>query len=109
LGYERELVAWLPGGFATAIALARSTDLIATVPERHTSSVRGDMHGFELPVAVPPFTVSLLWHPRFDADTAHQWLRNCVRNVCGDGLDVRSLHKGTRAGRSSPHRRRTQP
>jgi len=26
--------------------------------------------------------VSLLWHPRLDADPAHRWLRACVREVC---------------------------
>ena len=70
------------GGFATALALARASDLIATVPERHTESLRAGMHSFPLPVAVPDFTVSLLWHPRLDADPAHRWLRGCVREVC---------------------------
>ena len=40
------------------------------------------MHSFALPVAAPEFTVSLLWHPRLDADPAHRWLRGCVREVC---------------------------
>ena len=82
LGLEREIVAYLTGGFATAIALARSSSLIASVPERHTAPLRAGMHTFQLPVSVPPFTVSLLWHPRLDADPAHRWLRACVREVC---------------------------
>lgn len=82
LGLEREIVAFLAGGFATAIALARSSDLIATVPERHTQKVRVGMHSFALPAATPEFTVSMLWHPRLDADAAHRWLRGCVRSVC---------------------------
>ena len=28
------------------------------------------------------FTVSLLWHPRMDADPVHKWLRECIRDVC---------------------------
>jgi len=24
----------------------------------------------------------MLWHPRMDADPAHRWLRDCVRQVC---------------------------
>jgi DNA-binding transcriptional LysR family regulator len=40
------------------------------------------MHSFRLPVATPEVTVSLLWHPRLDADPAHRWLRGCVRDVC---------------------------
>ena len=80
-GLEREIVA-IVAGFSTALALARTSDLIASVPERHTGNLRGGMHSFPLPVSVPAFTVSLLWHPRQDADPAHRWLRRCVRDVC---------------------------
>ena len=81
LGLERKIVTVVTG-FATAVALARHTDLVATVPERHTGNLRAGMHTFRLPVAVPEITVSLLWHPRLDADPAHRWLRGCVREVC---------------------------
>ena len=80
-GLARDIVT-IVGGFATAVALARSTDLIASVPERHTGKLRDGMHSFPLPFPVPEFTVSLLWHPRLDADQAHSWLRRCVRRVC---------------------------
>ncbi|HYG88778.1 MAG TPA: LysR family transcriptional regulator [Azospirillum sp.] len=82
LGLERE-VATTVGGFATALALVRATDLIAAVPDRHTHALRAGLHSFPLPVSVPPVTVSMLWHPRLDADPAHRWLRGCVREVCG--------------------------
>ena len=59
------------------------TDLIASVPERHTGRLRAGLHSFPLPVAMAEFTVSLLWHPRLDADPAHRWLRGIVREVCG--------------------------
>ena len=81
LGLEREVVA-IVGGFSTALALTRDSDLVATVPERHTRSLRAGMHSFRLPFPAPQFTVSLLWHPRMDADPAHRWLRGCVREVC---------------------------
>ncbi|MCG5243101.1 LysR family transcriptional regulator [Azospirillum doebereinerae] len=81
LGLEREIVT-IVAGFSTALALARSTDLIASVPERHTAALRAGMHSFALPVPLPEITVSLLWHPRLDADPAHRWLRACVREVC---------------------------
>jgi len=81
LRLEREIDT-VVGGFSTALALARATDLIATVPERHTGSLRDGMHSFPLPVATPGFTVSMLWHPRFHADAAHRWFRGCVKEVC---------------------------
>jgi DNA-binding transcriptional LysR family regulator len=31
---------------------------------------------------MPGITVSMLWHPRLDADPAHRWLRGCVRDAC---------------------------
>ncbi|MFV8752013.1 LysR family transcriptional regulator [Nannocystaceae bacterium ST9] len=83
LGLQREIVA-IVGGFSTALALARGSDLIATVPERHTENSRVGMHCFPLPFTVPGMKVSLLWHPRLDADPAHRWLRGRVREVCSD-------------------------
>jgi DNA-binding transcriptional LysR family regulator len=82
-GLEREIVT-VVGGFSTALALARATDLIASVPERHTGKLRAGMHSFPLPVPMPEITISLLWHPRLDADPAHRWLRGCVREACAE-------------------------
>ncbi|SDO08561.1 DNA-binding transcriptional regulator, LysR family [Rhodoferax sp. OV413] len=84
LGLERQ-IATIVDGFSTAVALARASDLVASVPERHTGILRAGMHSFALPVATPEFTVSLLWHPRLQADPAHRWLRGCVREVCATG------------------------
>jgi DNA-binding transcriptional LysR family regulator len=78
---ERKIVT-IVGGFSTALALARASDLIASVPERHTGILRAGMHSFPLPVPTPQFTVSLLWHPRLDADPAHRWLRGLVLAAC---------------------------
>ncbi|MBM9485218.1 LysR family transcriptional regulator [Pseudomonas sp. ICBG1301] len=69
-------------GFSTAVALARASDLIASVPERYTANQPEGLFRFTLPVALPPFTVAMLWHPRQDADLAHRWLRGCLREVC---------------------------
>lgn len=82
LGFTRE-IATMVSGFAEALALARATDLIASVPARHTENLRGGLVSFPLPVPLPEITVSLLWHPRLDADPAHRWLRECVKEVCG--------------------------
>jgi DNA-binding transcriptional LysR family regulator len=83
LGLQRE-VAVIVGGFSAALALARDSDLVASVPQRHTGKLRAGMHSFALPFAAPEFTVSLLWHPRQHADPAHRWLRGCVREVCAE-------------------------
>lgn len=85
LGLARQIVITV-GGFSSALALARGSDLIASVPERHTGNLRAGMYSFALPVPVPEVTVSMLWHPRLDADPAHRWLRGCVREVCLEQL-----------------------
>jgi DNA-binding transcriptional LysR family regulator len=81
-GLQREIIS-IVGGYSAALALARASDLIASVPERHTGNLRAGMVSFPLPVAIPEVTVSLLWHPRMDADPAHRWLRGCIRDACG--------------------------
>lgn len=83
-GGSTRRIATVVGGFATAIALARASDLVATVPERHTRGLREGLVSFTLPMPVPEFAVSLLWHPRMEADPAHRWLRGCVREACLD-------------------------
>jgi DNA-binding transcriptional LysR family regulator len=80
-GLERR-IATAVNGFASAVALARESDLIATVPKRHTEGLWKGMHAFPLPVTVATFEVSMLWHPRMDGDLAHRWLRSCVRSAC---------------------------
>lgn len=91
VGLKREIVT-IVGGFSGALALARASDLIASVPERHTGNLRAGMHSFPLPVLVPEVTVSLLWHPRMDADPAHRWLRGCLREVCGKAIRASNKH-----------------
>ncbi|MGR4972630.1 LysR family transcriptional regulator [Pseudomonas sp. LARHCG127] len=81
LGLSREIVTSVPG-FSSALGLARSSDLIASVPERYTTSLRIGLHSFTLPFPLPEFTIAMLWHPRMDADPVHRWLRGCLREVC---------------------------
>ena len=87
-GLERTIVT-LVSDFSAALALAQASDLIATVPESHTRHLHTGLHRFALPLPVPTLNVSMIWHPRMDADPAHRWLRGCVREVCaqvlGDG------------------------
>lgn len=100
LGIERDVAAFLDGGFAAALALARDSQLIVAVPEHHTASLRRGMHSFALPFTMPEFTVSLLWHPRLDADPAQRWLRTCVREVCA--AHVKDAEGASRVKRARP-------
>jgi len=84
LGLSRTIVSTVDG-FSAALALARGSDLIATVPGRHTAGLRQGMHSFAVPLGLRDFTVSLLWHPRLDSDPAHRWLRGIVHQACAPG------------------------
>jgi len=47
-GLQRQ-IATIVSGFSAALALARASDLVASVPDRHTSDLLAGMHSFELP------------------------------------------------------------
>jgi DNA-binding transcriptional LysR family regulator len=96
-GLEREIVT-IVGGFSAALALARASNLVASVPERHTGNLCAGMYSFALPLPIPQFTVSLLWHPRFDGDPAHRWLRGCVRDACAELLHDPPTRDGSANG-----------
>lgn len=81
LGLQRTVVCMV-SGFSAALAMARASDLIASVPERHSHGARAGMFSFPLPVTTVEVTISMLWHPRLDADPAQRWLRDYVREVC---------------------------
>lgn len=89
LGLVRTIVTTVDG-FAAALALARGSDLISTVPERHTIGLRDGMATFALPVETEAFTVSLLWHPRMEGDAAHRWLRQLVQQACDTAIRAAS-------------------
>lgn len=84
LGLARRVAADV-SGFSAAIAIARGSDLVATVPERHTAALRHGLHTFRLPFALPTLKVSMLWHPRMHADPVHAWVRDCVRACVSAG------------------------
>ncbi|MGD9478871.1 LysR family transcriptional regulator [Shinella sp. G-2] len=81
LGLARTIAVTV-ASFSEALTLARGSDLIAQVSERSTARLREGMATFDLPFDLPAYTISMLWHPRMDADPAHRWLRTCLRAVC---------------------------
>lgn len=83
IGVKRRIVTVVPG-FLDALTIARQSDLVALVPR---SCLYGQMtaqglQGFDLPVPTPELAISLMWHPRLDADQGHRWLRQRLAAVC---------------------------
>ena len=89
LGLTRTVVAVVPN-FRAALAVASVSNLVALVTssyfnatQRHQSkSSPALVRSFPLPVRTEVITVSQMWHPRFDADPAHRWLRALVLKNC---------------------------
>ena len=89
LGLTRTVVAVVPN-FRAALAVASVSNLVAlvtssffNVTQRHQSkSSAALVRSFPLPVRTEAITVSQMWHPRFDADPAHRWLRALVLANC---------------------------
>jgi DNA-binding transcriptional LysR family regulator len=76
-GLSRRVVRAVPF-FLAALRLTASTDYVLTVSERIARTV-GPCLGlqvFEPPLALRAYALSLVWHPRFDGDPGHAWLRD---------------------------------
>ncbi|RKN37064.1 LysR family transcriptional regulator [Streptomyces hoynatensis] len=82
LGLRRRVVASLPTHSA-ALLVAAGSDLVARTGRRLAGPVieRLGLRTFEIPLPLPPLPVAQSWHPRFDGDPAHRWLRATVREV----------------------------
>ncbi|AGC45323.1 LysR family transcriptional regulator [Myxococcus stipitatus DSM 14675] len=78
-GLARRVERIVPSYFSAARLVAGS-DLIGIVPRRFAQEVAPGfgLRMLELGVELPRLTLSLAWHPRFDGDAAHQWLREGV-------------------------------
>lgn len=81
MGLKRQVAAVVTS-FPSALSVARTTDLIASVLERQTVEARRGMYTFPLPVKTEEVRVSMMWHPRSEHDPVHRWLREHVRSLC---------------------------
>lgn len=88
LGLRRVIPVVVPG-YPDAMRIARHSDLVALVPRScignslaTAQTAATGLESFELPVPMPEFKISAIWHPRLDADPAHRWLRETVISVC---------------------------
>ncbi|OON81593.1 LysR family transcriptional regulator [Streptomyces tsukubensis] len=81
-GLRRHVAAVVPT-FAMALLLVASSHYVGLVPRRladgygHSLGVRW----FPIPVELPAAEIRLLWHKRLDADPAHRWLRETLRDA----------------------------
>lgn len=89
LGLSRRVSLVAPT-FHSGVFMLGSSDLIVTVPEHVAWAVRRmgvRARHFELPLPLETVVVGQAWHPRFQSDSAHQWLRRIVRELCAGEVD----------------------
>jgi DNA-binding transcriptional LysR family regulator len=83
-GLTRNVAVIVPS-FSTALSTAAATEMVALIPASYFERCRAsaELRSFELPVPTGLITISQMWHPRFERDPAHRWLRGVVLEVCG--------------------------
>ncbi|NRQ37213.1 LysR family transcriptional regulator [Nonomuraea sp. NN258] len=82
MGLRRRVAGSVPT-FGAALLAVRDSDLVGMTPERLTRPLIEALGlvTFPIPVELPEMTLSQAWHPRYDADPAHAWLRERIREV----------------------------
>ncbi|ELN2735815.1 TPA: LysR family transcriptional regulator [Pluralibacter gergoviae] len=85
-----QLVVSTPG---SALQALNGTDLILPVAEHLARSVQGmgvKIRIFDLPLSLPEITITQAWHPRYQNDLGHQWLRRTIRALAVKTFPTRS-------------------
>lgn len=81
LGWSRRIALTLPHMLALPDVL-RTTDLVAAVPGRVADAVAGmALQRFPLPLALPEWTIEMMWNPAARGDPASAWLRRQIQRA----------------------------
>ncbi|MDQ0835758.1 DNA-binding transcriptional LysR family regulator [Streptomyces achromogenes] len=85
LGLTRRVVATAPTEGA-AFTFVQNSDLLVTVPEStaRPAAAQLGLTLLPLPLDLPPASVYLSWHQRYDTDPAHRWLRDLARTALAE-------------------------
>ncbi len=81
-GYTRKMAVQSPH-FASLPFIVAGTNLIATMPERmaHQFARQLKLQVLPVPLDLPAFRLTLLWHQRHHSDPAHRWLRSAMIEI----------------------------
>jgi DNA-binding transcriptional LysR family regulator len=82
-GLSRQVRFVVPG-FHAAMLTAAASDIVAAVPlaiAEAAAALGLRISHFDLPVATPEVAIAQAWHPRFDKDAGHRWLRQAVHRT----------------------------
>lgn len=81
-GLRRNVAVHLPY-FQAAIKVLEATDLVLTMPARigEQTLAAFNLPKLKAPKEIPQIRYSMVWHPRFDSDLLHSWIRDTVRQI----------------------------
>jgi len=90
--------------FLTALHLAAETDYLLVVSERIATRYQRelDLELREVPLKLRPYALSLVWHPRFDGDAAHRFLREVFLRAASEVAGARHDAPRTRLDPTDP-------
>ncbi|MDA0148119.1 LysR family transcriptional regulator [Vibrio sp. LaRot3] len=80
--YKRRIAVKVPF-FNVAVDTLLTSDLLMIVPEHIALTLcnKAALTYKALPFTTSPHQYWLMWHPKFDGDAAHQWMREQILNV----------------------------
>lgn len=88
LGLERRIKLIVPH-FLSAPLIVAETDMILSLPYRIAEQFKkfASLEIFPVPIELPSYELIMIWHPLYDKDPAHLWLRDKIiaigRNING--------------------------
>lgn len=90
--------------FVTALQLVAETDYVLTISERIARRYAAGLGLalLEVPLKLRPYALSLVWHPRLDADPGHRFLREVFLGAAKEAASERHDNPRTRLDASDP-------
>jgi DNA-binding transcriptional LysR family regulator len=90
--------------FVTALQLVAQTDYVLTISERIAKRFADtlSLELLEAPIKLRPYALSLVWHPRVDADAGHRFLRDAFLRAAKEATAERHEEPRTRLDASDP-------
>ncbi len=66
------------------------TERIAIAHRRFAEQIAGvmDLRVLDCPIPLRPMKVALWWHPQFEGDAGHRWLRETLRALCDESQNA---------------------
>lgn len=102
-GAERFVARAVPY-FLTALQLTAQTDYVLTISERIATEFAGPLGLtlLEVPLPLQAYALSLVWHPRVDADAGHRFLRDAFIRAASEAAKNRHSRARTHLDPSDP-------